>query len=92
MTYANIPHFRHVNGYFTYTIPSPGTVDLKVYTEQEQLITTLVNHEQQSSGTHTYNYSADIPINDESHPPTVIVRFYLNGELLAERKHQLSQR
>ena len=87
----DVPHFRNVTGDFTYTISKPKTVDLKVFDGEEKLITTLVDHQEQAAGTHTFKYTAEIPINDDAHLPAVIIRFYLNGELFAARKHVLSK-
>lgn len=82
-----LPHSTHINGYFTYTIARTHTIDLRIYNQEGQLLKDIVQGEKQTAGTYTYNYETDIPVNDDRHPPVMIVRFYFDGQLFAEKKH-----
>jgi hypothetical protein len=83
------PHSAHVAGDFHYTIASTHTIDLRIYNQEGQLVKDLVHGEKQHEGTYTYKYEADIPVNDDRHPPAIIVRFYFDGKLVSEKTHLL---
>ena len=83
------PHSAHVAGDFHYTIASTHTIDLRIYNQEGQLVKDLVHCEKQHEGTYTYRYEADIPVNDDRHPPAIIVRFYFDGKLVSEKTHLL---
>ncbi|HYV94322.1 MAG TPA: hypothetical protein VE978_21285 [Chitinophagales bacterium] len=85
----DFPHSARINGYFTYTIARTHTIDLRIYNQQGQLLKDVVHGEKQTPGTYNYNYEADIPVNDDRHPPVMIVRFYFDGKIFAEKKHVL---
>lgn len=85
------PLFRMVDGTFTYTIQKPKRVDLIIYNEAGQEIKKLVINESQAAGTYNYNYHFNLPINENALlRQALIIRFSLNGELIAEKKHVLS--
>ena len=87
------PRFRLVEGSFEYTIERPKTVDLFIYNEAGQLVKDCVDHEMQQAGTHKYTYHFRLPINDDALlKQSLLIRFYLNGELITEKKHLLSSR
>ncbi|MBX7109921.1 MAG: hypothetical protein K1X61_14830 [Chitinophagales bacterium] len=84
------PLFRMVDGTFTYTIQKPKTVDLIIYNEAGQEIKKLVTHASQAAGTYDYNYHFNLPINDNALlQQALIIKFFLNGTLIAEKKHVL---
>lgn len=84
------PMFRMVDGTFTYVIQKSKKVDLIIYNEAGQEIKKLVTDETQPAGTYNYNYHFNLPINENALlRQALIIKFYLNGEMIAEKKHVL---
>ncbi|MEP7129260.1 MAG: hypothetical protein ABI729_10345 [Chitinophagales bacterium] len=87
------PMFRMVDGTFTYIIQKSKKVDLIIYNEAGQEIKKLVSDETQPAGTYNYNYHFNLPINENALlRQALIIKFYLNGEMIAEKKHVLESR
>ena len=89
--YESIPLMREVHGMFRFTLQLKHQVDLKIFTGDEKLIKTLVDDQMKMPGTYEFSYDTSSPVNDPQNPPTIIIRFYLDGKLFAERKHVLSR-
>lgn len=85
------PLLREVKGKFEYTISRSATVDLVIYNEAGQVVKDLIANESQSSGSYSYNYQLLLPINENKLlQQSLIIKFYLDGKLIAERKHVLN--
>lgn len=86
------PLFRMVDGSFTYVIQKTKLVDLVIYNESGQEIKKLVTAATQPAGSYTYDYHFNLPINENAMlRQALVIKFYLNGELIAEKKHVLGQ-
>lgn len=84
------PRFRIVDGSFTYSIQRSKKVDLIIYNEAGQEVKKLVANEDQPAGNYTYTYHFNLPINEDALlKQSLLIKFYLNGVLIAERKHVL---
>ncbi len=88
----SLPLFRTVDGSFTYIIQKPKLVDLIIYNEAGQEVKKLVTHASQGAGSYTYDYHFNFPVNESALlRQALVIKFYLNGELIAEKKHVLGQ-
>lgn len=86
-----VPLMRMVDGAFTYSIERPKTVDLVIYNEAGQVVKNVVAHEFQEAGTRTYAYHFTLPINDDALlKQSLLIKFYLNGQLIVQKKHVLA--
>ncbi|MEI7801905.1 MAG: hypothetical protein WCI97_04625 [Bacteroidota bacterium] len=86
------PRLRYIEGQFDYTIQKPKTISLKVYNQSGQLVKNIVDGLLQPAGDYTYKYDFTMPLNDPSQPDQfIVVKFYINGELLSNSKHVLTQ-
>ncbi len=86
------PRFRYIEGQFDYTIQKPKTISLKVYNQSGQLVKNIVNGLLQPAGDYSYKYDFTMPLNDPLQPDQfIVVKFYMNGELLSNSKHELTQ-
>lgn len=87
------PLFRIVDGSFTYTIQKSKQVDLIIYNEAGQEIKKLVTNESQPAGSYTYTYHFNLPINEDALlRQALVIKFFLNREMIAEKKHVLGNR
>ena len=86
------PRLRYIEGQFDYTIQKPKTISLKVYNQSGQLVKNLVDNLQQPAGDYTYKYDFTMPLNYPTQPDQfIIVKFWMNGQLLSQQKHALTQ-
>jgi len=86
------PRLRYIEGQFDYTIQKPKTISLKVYNQSGQLVKNIVDGLLQPAGDYTYKYDFTMPLNDPSQPDQfIVVKFYMNGQLLSNSKHVLTQ-
>lgn len=86
-----LPHFREVSGGFSFTMTAVHNIDLKVYNGDGQLITTVVDAVKRTPGTYNEKYELKIPVENDQNPPSIIVKFYVDGKLFSEHKHQLKK-
>ncbi len=90
--FPSLPLFRIVDGSFTYIIQKTKLVDLIIFNEAGQEVKKLVTNTTQPAGSYTYDYHFNFPINENALlRQALVIKFYLNGELIAEKKHVLGQ-
>lgn len=83
--------FRKVDGVFEYSIQRSATVDLIIYNEAGQVVKDLVANDLQQPGEHKYTYQLYLPINEDSMlKQSLIIKFYLDGRLITEKRHVLT--
>ncbi len=86
------PRLRYIEGQFDYTIQKPKTISLKVYNQSGQLVKDIVDNLLQPAGDYTYKYDFTMPLNDPTQPDQfIVVKFYINGQLLSNSKHELTK-
>lgn len=86
------PRLRYIEGQFDYTIQKSKTISLKVYNQSGQLVKNIVDGLLQPAGDYSYKYDFTMPLNDPSQPDQyIVVKFYMNGQLLSNSKHELTR-
>lgn len=88
---ARTPHFRQLDGHFEFTIAVEHFVDIKVYNDKNELIKTVLDHEKRKAGKYAEQYELKIPVDDDSNPPIVFVRFYLDGRMISDHKYTFAR-
>ncbi len=82
--------FRTIHVTFDYTIQKPKTVKLEIYNEQGQLLRRGIDNEQVAAGDHRWEYEFTMPVNNPSNVDRkVILKFYLNGQLVTTNQHTI---
>lgn len=84
------PLMRYITGTFTFSIYKQQQVDLVVFTDDNKLVKNVLKNQTYAAGTHTVTYDVSIPVGDPVQPPSLLIMFYLDGKLLAHRKHSFS--
>jgi hypothetical protein len=84
------PLMRYITGTFTFSIYKEQNVDLVVFTNDHKLVKEVLKDQVYPAGQHTVTYEVSIPVGDPSGPPTLLLMFYLDGKLIANRKHVLT--
>ncbi len=83
------PLMRYITGTFTFSIYKEQKVDLVIFTGDHKLVKDVLKNQTYPAGQHTVAYEASIPVGDPSKPPTLLLMFYLDGKLIANRRHVL---
>lgn len=80
--------FRTIHVTFDYTIQKPKTIKLEIYNERGQLLRRGIDNEQMAAGDHRWEYEFTMPVNNPSNiDRKVILKFYMNGQLITTNQH-----